>query len=171
MMRKFMIESVKYWAQEYRIDGFRFDLMGLHDIETMNLIRAELDKIDPTIFLYGEGWTAGDTPLPEEDRANKVHAARLDRIAVFSDDIRDGIRGPWWEGKAPGFMAGQHGLEESIKFGVVASTNHPQIDFPKVNYSDAPWSDNPLQVITYVTCHDNPCCGIKSGYLHRLHQR
>jgi pullulanase len=157
MMRKFMIESVKYWAQEYRIDGFRFDLMGLHDIETMNLIRAELDKIDPNIFIYGEGWTAGHTPLPEEDRANKIHSGRLDRIAVFSDDIRDGIRGPWWEGKAPGFMAGQHGLEESIKFGVVASTDHPQIDYPRVNYSDAPWSDNPLQVITYVTCHDNPC--------------
>ena len=85
MMRKFMIESVKYWATEYRIDGFRFDLMGLHDIETMNLIRAELDKIDPMIFMYGEGWTAGDTPLPPEQRAIKAHAAQLNGIAVFSD--------------------------------------------------------------------------------------
>ncbi len=157
MMRKFMIESVKYWAQEYRIDGFRFDLMGLHDIETMNLIREELHAIDPDIFIYGEGWTAGDTPLPEHDRAIKVHTPRLNGIAAFSDDIRDGIRGPWWEAKAPGFMAGQHGLEESIKFGVVASTEHPQINYPSVNYSDAPWADNPLQTITYVTCHDNPC--------------
>ncbi len=157
MMRKFMIESLKYWAQEYRIDGFRFDLMGLHDIETMNLIAEELHAIDPTIFLYGEGWTAGDTPLPEEDRAVKAHASQLKGVAVFSDDIRDAIRGPWWESEAPGFMAGQKGLEESIKFGVVASTKHPQINYPKVNYSDAPYADNPLQTITYVTCHDNPC--------------
>ncbi len=157
MMRKFMIESVKYWAQEYRIDGFRFDLMGLHDIETMNLIREELHDIDPDIFLYGEGWTAADTPLPEEDRAVKAHAARLNGIAVFSDDIRDAIRGPWHENEAPGFMAGEKGLEESIRFGVVASTKHPEVDYTQVNYSDAPYADNPLQTITYVTCHDNPC--------------
>jgi len=157
MMRKFMIESVKYWANEFRIDGFRFDLMGLHDIETMNLIREELHAIDPTIFLYGEGWTAGNTPLPENDRAVKAHAERLNGIAVFSDDIRDAIRGPWWESKAPGFMAGEHGLEESIKFGVIASTEHRQINYSAVNYSDAPYAANPLQTITYVTCHDNPC--------------
>ncbi|MBE0663195.1 MAG: type I pullulanase [Bacteroidales bacterium] len=157
MMRKFMIESVKYWATEYRIDGFRFDLMGLHDIETMNLIRVELDKIDTTIFMYGEGWTAGDTPLHLENRALKGQAEQLNGIAVFSDDIRDAIRGAWWEQDAPGFMTGRKDLEESIKFGVVASTNHPQIDFPKVNYSDEPYAPSPLQTITYVTCHDNPC--------------
>lgn len=157
MMRKFMIESLKHWATEYHIDGFRFDLMGLNDIETMNLIREEMDKIDPTIFLYGEGWTAGDTPLLTEKRALKAHAAQLNEVAVFSDDIRDAIRGPWWEQDAPGFMTGRKDLEESIKFGVVASTNHPQIDFPKVNYSNEPYATNPLQTITYVTCHDNPC--------------
>lgn len=157
MMRKFMVESLLHWAKEYRIDGFRFDLMGLHDIETMNIIREELHAYDPNIFLYGEGWTAGDTPLPENDRAVKVHAGRLNGIAVFSDDIRDAIRGPWWEAKAPGFMAGKKGLEESIKFGVVASTEHPQVNYANVNYSEAPYADNPLQVITYVTCHDNPC--------------
>ncbi|MBW6477854.1 MAG: type I pullulanase [Bacteroidales bacterium] len=164
MMRKFMVESVKYWAQEYRIDGFRFDLMGLHDIETMNLIRKELHDIDPTIFLYGEGWTAGDTPLPEHNRAIKVHAESLNGVAVFSDDIRDAIRGPWWDNDAPGFMAGQSGLEESIKFGVVASTRHPQINYSAVNYSDAPYAANPLQTITYVTCHDNPCLWDKVEY-------
>lgn len=157
MMRQFMIESLKYWAEEYRIDGFRFDLMGLHDIETMNLIREELDKIDPDIFLYGEGWTAGDTPLPPEKRAVKAHAAQLNGIAVFSDDIRDGIRGHWMHNEDPGFMVGREGLKESIKFGVVASTLHPQVDYDKVNYSDAPYADNPLKTITYVTCHDNPC--------------
>ena len=164
MMRKFMIESVKYWAEEYRIDGFRFDLMGLHDIETMNLIREELHAIDPDIFLYGEGWTAGHTPLPEHDRAIKVHAERLNGVAVFSDDIRDAIRGPWWDNNAPGFMAGQQGLEESIKFGVIASTRHPQINYSAVNYSDAPYAANPLQTITYVTCHDNPCLWDKIKY-------
>jgi len=164
MMRQFMIESLKYWAEEYRIDGFRFDLMGLHDIETMNLIRKELDKVNPDIFLYGEGWTADDTPLPLEKRAIKAHAMHLDRIAVFSDDIRDGIRGHWMHNEDPGFMVGAHGLKESIKFGVAASTDHPQIDYARVNYSDAPYADNPLKTITYVTCHDNPCLWDKIVY-------
>ena len=164
MMRQFMIESLKYWAEEYRIDGFRFDLMGLHDIETMNIIRRELDKVNPDIFLYGEGWTAGDTPLPYEDRALKAHARQLDRIAVFSDDIRDGIRGHWMHNEDPGFMVGAHSLKESIKFGVVASTEHPQIDYQRVNYSDAPYADEPLKTITYVTCHDNPCLWDKIVY-------
>jgi pullulanase len=157
MMRQFMIESLKYWAEEYRIDGFRFDLMGLHDIETMNLIRKELDQVDPDIFLYGEGWTAGDTPLPPEKRAVKAHASQLDGIAVFSDDIRDGIRGHWMHNEDSGFMTGREGLKESIKFGIVASTDHPQIEYEKVNYSDQAYADSPLKTITYVTCHDNPC--------------
>lgn len=164
MMRQFMIESLKYWATEYRIDGFRFDLMGLHDIETMNQIRRELDKIDPDIFLYGEGWTAAETPLPLEDRAIKAHASRLNGVSVFSDDIRDGIRGHWYDNEDPGFMVGRSGVKESIKFGVVASTEHPQIDYGKVNYSDAPYADNPLKTITYVTCHDNPCLWDKIEY-------
>ena len=138
MMRKFMIESLKHWVNEYRIDGFRFDLMGLHDIETMNLIREEMDKIDPAIFLYGEGWTASDSPLPVEDRALKAHAAQLDGVAVFSDDIRDAIRGHWYDEKDQGFMVGKEGVKESIRFGVVASTKHPQGDYSAVNYSDAP---------------------------------
>ncbi|MFO7999101.1 MAG: type I pullulanase [Bacteroidales bacterium] len=164
MMRQFMIESLKYWATEYRIDGFRFDLMGLHDIETMNQIRRELDKIDPDIFLYGEGWTAGETPLPLNDRAIKAHASRLNGVSVFSDDIRDGIRGHWYDNEDPGFMVGRSGVKESIKFGVVASTDHHQIDYGKVNYSDAPYADHPLKTITYVTCHDNPCLWDKIEY-------
>lgn len=164
MMRRFMIESLKYWASEYRIDGFRFDLMGLHDIETMNMIKDELNSIDPDIFLYGEGWTANDTPLPLEKRAVKANARELDRIAVFSDDIRDGIRGHWNDNEDQGFMVGRKGVKESIKFGVVASTDHPQIDYTKVNYSNEPYADNPLKTITYVTCHDNPCLWDKIVY-------
>lgn len=157
MMRRFMINSVKYWAEEYKIDGFRFDLMGLHDIETMNQIRMELDKVDPDIFIYGEGWTAGDTPLPPDQRAVKVNAAQLNGVAVFSDEIRDGIRGHWYDNEDQGYMVGRTGVKESIKFGVVAATNHPQVNYAQVNYSNAPYADNPLKTITYVTCHDNPC--------------
>ena len=157
MMRSFMIASVAYWAREYHVDGFRFDLMGLHDIETMNDIRAELNKIDPSIFIYGEGWTAGNTPLPPDERAVKANVSKLNGIAVFSDDLRDGIRGSWSSPTDPGFMCGKEGTEESIKFGVVASTRHPQVDYSKVNYSKEPYSTSPLSTISYVSCHDNPC--------------
>lgn len=157
MMRKFIVESVLWWAREYKVDGFRFDLMGLHDIETMNMVREELNKIDTTIFIYGEGWTAGDSPLASEKRALKAHAKQMPGIAVFSDDIRDAIRGHWADMHDKGFMAGKTGLEESIRFGVVASTLHPQINYEIVNYSKEPYALSPLQTITYVTCHDNPC--------------
>ena len=155
MMRKYMVESLKHWAEEYHIDGFRFDLMGIHDIETMNQISRELHKIDPTIFLYGEGWTAGSSPLPEKEQALKKHTYKLDSIAAFSDDIRDGIKGKWNKETDRGFVSGKPGLEESIKFGVAASTEHPQIDYSKVNYSDSSWATEPYQTITYVSCHDN----------------
>ncbi len=155
MMRKFMLESVVYWVKEYHIDGFRFDLMGIHDIETMNLISETLHKIDPTILLYGEGWTAGQSPLPDSLRALKANTHQLDRIAAFSDDIRDGIKGHVFTPTEKGFASGKPGLEESIKFGVVASTLHPQLDYEAVNYSKAPWAAEPYQTITYVSCHDN----------------
>ena len=72
MVRKFIVESVKYWAEEYHLDGFRFDLMAIHDIETMNAVADALNEIDPSIIVYGEGWTAGDSPLPVERRALKA---------------------------------------------------------------------------------------------------
>lgn len=157
MMRKFMIESLCYWASEYHVDGFRFDLMGIHDLETMNMIRKELDKIDKSIFIYGEGWTAGDSPLPAEQRAIKKNTYELDRIAVFSDEIRDAIRGPFNEEKGAGFMCGKKGLEESIKFGIVGGTKHPQVNFKKVNYTDTCYVNEPSQTIVYTSCHDDPC--------------
>ena len=155
MMRKFILESVMYWVKEYHVDGFRFDLMGVHDIETMNLISKELHKIKPDILLYGEGWTAGKSPLPDEQRALKANALKLDRIAVFSDDIRDGIKGSVFEHTDKGFASGKQGMEETIKFGIVASVQHPQVDYSKVNYSKAPYSKEPFQTITYAECHDN----------------
>lgn len=155
MMRKFILESVLYWVKEYHIDGFRFDLMGVHDIETMNIIAAELRKIKPDILLYGEGWTAGASPLPESRRALKANAHKLNRIAVFSDDIRDGIKGSVFDIKDKGFASGKPGMEESVKFGVVASCPHPQVDMKKVNYSRKPYSKEPWNTVTYCECHDN----------------
>ncbi|HEX3168855.1 MAG TPA: type I pullulanase [Chitinophagaceae bacterium] len=155
MMRKFMLESVLYWVKEYHIDGFRFDLMGVHDIETMNLISKELHKIKPDILLYGEGWTAGPSPLPDSLRAIKKYAYKLDGIAVFSDDIRDGIKGSVFEYADKGFASGKPGMEETIRFGIVASCKHPQVDYTKVNYSKAAYSAQPWNTITYCECHDN----------------
>ncbi|MDB5018329.1 MAG: pulA [Mucilaginibacter sp.] len=155
MVRKFMIESVVYWAKEYHLDGFRFDLMGVHDIETMNLISDALHKIDPTIFIYGEGWTAGNSPLAEDLRAVKKNIAMVHEVAVFSDDIRDGIKGGWGDLKEKGFVSGGTGKAGSVKFGIVASTPNKQVDYGKVNYSKAPWAAQPYQTISYVSCHDD----------------
>lgn len=155
MFRKFMLESMKYWVQEYHIDGFRVDLMGVHDIETMNLISRELHKIKPDILLYGEGWTAGASPLADSLRALKINAHKLDRIAVFSDDIRDGIKGSVFEHEDRGFASGKKGMEESIKFGITGGCHHPQIDYSKINYSKNPYVAAPFHTITYCECHDN----------------
>ncbi len=155
MMRRFMLESLKYWVREYHIDGFRFDLMGIHDVETMNRISAELHDIDPTIFLYGEGWTAGGSPLPDSLRAIKANTWMLDRIAAFSDDMRDAIKGHVFHPEQTGFVSGNPGLKESLKFGIVAATQHPQIRYDQVNYAKAAWAREPHQTITYAECHDN----------------
>lgn len=155
MVRKFIIESVVYWAKEYHLDGFRFDLMGVHDIETMNQISSTLHQIDPTIFVYGEGWTAGNTPLPEDQRAVKANIAKVNNVAVFSDDIRDGIHGGWGNLKEKGFVSGNAAMTESIKFGIVASTPNTQVNYKAVNYSKTPWAAEPFQTITYASCHDD----------------
>ena len=157
MVRKFIIESVKYWATEYHVDGFRFDLMGIHDIETMNQVSAALHEIDPSIFIYGEGWTAGDSPLPVDQRALKRHISQIKGVAAFSDDIRDAIKGHIFTHDDPGFVSGKPKQEDRIKFGVVAATRHPQLNYDSIQIYDAdgPWSGAPSQTITYVSCHDN----------------
>ena len=155
MMRKFMVESIEYWMNEYHLDGFRFDLMGIHDIETMNEISAAARAIDPSVLIYGEGWTAGDSPLPVENRALKAHTYRMNHIAAFSDDMRDGLKGHVFTHDAPGFASGADHLKASVQFGIVGSIWHPQIDYPAVNYSDSAWAKTPKQTVTYVSCHDN----------------
>ena len=155
MFRKFMLESVVYWVNEYHIDGFRFDLMGIHDIETMNIIAATLRKIKPSIVLYGEGWTAGSSPLADDKKALKKMANQLKGVAVFSDDIRDGIKGSVFNIDDRGFATGKIENSESVKFGIVAAGKHPQIDYSKVNYSKGPYTASPAGVINYADCHDN----------------
>ncbi len=155
MMRDFIVNSVKYWAKEYHIDGFRFDLMAIHDIETMNEVAAELKKINPSIFVYGEGWTAGDSPLPAERRALKENVDKMKGIAVFSDDIRDAVKGHYSNAEDRGFATGKPGNEETVKIGIVASTAHPQVDYSKGNNSKFAYAGAPTEIINYVSCHDD----------------
>ena len=157
LMRQFMKESVLYWVTEYHIDGFRFDLMGVHDIETMNEIRAAVDKIDPSIYMYGEGWSAGSCAYPQDKLAMKANARQLNGIGAFSDEMRDALRGPFSDDTKGGFLAGVPGQEESIKFGIAGAISHPQIDMTKVNYSDKAWTNEPSQMVAYVSCHDDMC--------------
>ena len=157
LMREFMLESVAYWAKEYHIDGFRFDLMGCHDIETMNLIRKELAAINPNIFVYGEGWSAGQCALPTDSLAVKANMKQMPGIAAFCDDMRDAIRGPFSDDHKGAFLAGLPGYEESIKAGIAGMVAHPQVDYSKVNYSKEPWALEPTQMISYVSCHDDMC--------------
>ncbi|MDE6559870.1 MAG: type I pullulanase [Muribaculaceae bacterium] len=154
-MRDYIINSVKYWADEYHIDGFRFDLMAIHDTETMNQVAAELKKINPSIFVYGEGWTAGDSPLPAEQRALKENVANMEGIAVFSDDIRDAVKGHYSNAEDRGFATGKPGNEETVKIGIVASTAHPQVDYSKGNNSKFPYAASPQMIVNYVSCHDD----------------
>ncbi len=157
MMRQFMIESIKYWINEYHIDGFRFDLMGVHDIETMNAIRQAVDEIDPSIFIYGEGWSAGACALPNEQLGMKANIPQMPGIAAFSDEIRDALRGPFSDDTKGGFLAAVPNCEESLKFGIVGAIQHPQVDMTKVNYSQQPWTLEPTQMMSYVSCHDDMC--------------
>jgi len=157
LMRQFMLESVRYWIDEYHIDGFRFDLMGVHDIETMQAIREMVNRIDPSIYIYGEGWSAGSCAYPTEKLAMKANTKLLNGIGAFSDDMRDALRGPFSDDTKGALLAGHTGEEESLKFGVVGGIAHPQVDMSKVNYDKKPWTNNPTEQISYVSCHDDMC--------------
>ncbi|PFZ65938.1 type I pullulanase [Bacillus wiedmannii] len=145
MMRKFMVDSVTYWAKEYNLDGFRFDLMGIHDYETMNEIRKAVSQIDPSIILHGEGWDL-NTPLAAELKANQKNAEKMKGIAHFNDNIRDGLKGSVFEEKENGFVNGKENMEERIKKGITAGIDY---DINSSTYQD------PEQVLTYVEAHDN----------------
>lgn len=158
MMRKFIIDSVTYWAREYNIDGFRFDLMALHDIKTMNEVREALNEIDPTIMVYGEGWDAGGSALAQNEAALKMYASQMPGIAMFSDDIRDGVKGSVFNAEEPGFVNGKLTFDERVKFGIVGATKHSDIDYSRVELaggSRGPWATEAAQSINYVSAHDN----------------
>ena len=157
MMRRFMVESVCWWVEEYHIDGFRFDLMGIHDIETMNAIRAAVSEIDPSVLIYGEGWAASAPLYDGSLLAMKANTWEMPGIAAFSDEMRDALRGPFSDNSKAGFLGGVPDLEESVKFGVVGAVQHPGVDYSAVNYSDTCWASEPTQMISYISCHDDMC--------------
>jgi pullulanase len=155
MARKYIVASVSYWAREYHVDGFRFDLMAILDVETMNSVSKALKAINPNIIIYGEGWTSGDSPYAWQKRALKQHISQLPDVAAFSDEIRDGLKGSVFEATGLGFVSGGADAEESVKMGIVGCIEHPQIAYDKVNASKEPWATHPWQSIAYVSCHDN----------------
>ena len=149
MFRKYMIESLEWWMKEYHIDGFRFDLMAIHDIETMNIISERLHAINPEVVIYGEGWAASSPAYPADEIALKANTYKLDKVGAFSDNIRDAVRGPLGCENA-GFMDGVAGNKENIEFGIAGGVEHPQVTVER-------WTNNPLQHISYVSCHDDHC--------------
>ena len=156
-MRNFMLQSMRYWVDEYHIDGFRVDLMGVHDIETMNKIRRMFDLTFPATFIYGEGWSVGACAYPVEKLAVKANMRKTPGIAAFGDEMRDALRGPFSDDTKGAFIAGLPGNEESLKFGIAGAIAHPQVDMTKVNYSKEAWALQPWQAISYVSCHDDMC--------------
>ena len=149
MFQKYMLESLEWWMKEYHIDGFRFDLMAIHDIETMNLISKRLHAIDPDVVIYGEGWAAQAPAYPAEQIALKANTYMIDKVGAFSDNIRDAVRGPLGCENA-GFMDGVAGNKANVEFGIVGGIEHPQVTVE-------PWTSNPLQHVSYVSCHDDHC--------------
>ncbi|GEK88527.1 pullulanase, type I [Alkalibacterium putridalgicola] len=162
MMRKYIIDTVLYWADEYHIDGFRFDLMGLHDVDTMNLLRQTLDENGHAdVLLYGEPWNAGSVAIYEPNKpADKFHVNDLaDGIALFNDEYRDAIKGPVFDERAGGFLQGANGFEHSayatgdLVASILANT---QTDVGRFRLpEEKQWARTPAQVITYASAHDN----------------
>ena len=147
MYSKYMVDSILYWAKEYHIDGFRFDLMGIHDVDTMNKIREAVNKVNPDIVIYGEPWAGGTTSSDKTtatmDNMNKVD----NNIGAFNDKLRDAIRGGTWEGINKGFVQGEKNKEELVKAGIQANST------TMAGYNK--WAKQPSQVLQYVSCHDN----------------
>ncbi|MNO50616.1 Pullulanase [compost metagenome] len=146
MMTKFIVDSILYWAREYHIDGFRFDLMGLIDTGTINEVRRRLNEIDPSLMTIGEGWIM-DTVLQEPLRANQTNASKLPGIGHFNDGYRDAIKGDIFIYDKKGFISGGDGFEDDIKRGIVGGI--------KYGGDIAQFADEPVQSVNYVECHDN----------------
>jgi len=159
MMRKFMIDSVKFWATEYKVGGFRFDLMALHDYMTMNLLAESLLEIDSTIIIYGEPWTGGTSPLPDSQRAGKTNILNMPNVAAFSDDTRDGIKGSVFNNPDKGFVQGNSSpaFIQKVRYAIAGGINHPQVNASVGGLGEGRgvWHGEPTRIINYVSAHDN----------------
>lgn len=156
MMKRFIIDSVLYWHEEYHIDGFRFDLMGIHDIDTINTIKHKLPK---NIMVYGEGWDLG-TNLPKEKKAIISNSLDMPDIGFFNDITRDLLKGSVFSRYDEGFINGKEGLENGVMLAVTGC----------IKYSDfisGPFS-SPTQSINYITCHDNNTLWDKLNFTNSL---
>ena len=146
MARRYLIDSILYWAKEYHIDGFRFDLMGLYDAESINAVRAALDALPGgrDILLYGEPWQGGASQLHRYE-ANKANLAMLnERVGIFCDDTRDAIKGGCFDAREPGYVEGKPGSFWDIGAAVAAWCR-----------SDRLPPHAPSQIVSYVSAHDN----------------
>jgi pullulanase len=148
MVRRYILDSLKYWKEEFHLDGFRFDLMGLYDLDTMNGVARSFRDADPSFLLYGEGWTGGLSTLPDDRKAIKANAGRVPGIAFFSDENRDALKGHVFEAERKGFVNGGTGQEWGVKFAAVGCTAHPAL-------GRGTWASGPAQVVNYVAAHDN----------------
>jgi pullulanase len=147
MVRKFIVESVKYWASEYKFDGFRFDLMGIMDIQTINEVSAALKAIDPTIIIIGEGWNMGTLPI--DQRASQTNVSKLTNVAHFNDQIRDGLKGSVFNAGDTGWATGKTGALADVLPGIVGN-----IDYSS-SFLNKWWTSSPAQSVNYVESHDN----------------
>lgn len=151
MVRKYIIDSLCYWAKEYKIDGFRFDLMGLYDKDTINEAYEKLHAINPNIIMYGEGWTGGLTTLDGRLCCMKYSARNTPNVGYFSDDFRDTVKGNNFKNKEKGYVNGAVSNDEFIKEVMTGRIPHPQL----INLKKYAWTETPAQTVNYVEAHDN----------------
>ncbi len=156
MVRKMIIDSILYWVKEYHVDGFRLDLMGVYDLDTLREMRAALDAIDPAIVMYGEPWTGGGSALSPEIAGFKHNLRKLPAgIAAFSDDMRDAVKGDVFHADAKGYIHGNIQCRESVKLGIVGAVEHPAVNPAYLFRADYFWANAPVQSVNYVSAHDN----------------
>lgn len=151
MVRRYIVDSVKYWANEYKLDGFRFDLMAVLDCETINIIRDEMDKLSPYIMMYGEGWSGGECALEGGRLCSKWNAGAFPRVGMFNDNFRDAVKGATFDVYRRGYVGGNIDFTNIIKRGLAGSVSHPDIE----GNDEAAWASQPHQTVNYCEAHDN----------------
>ena len=154
MCRKYIVDSVRYWAEEYKLDGFRFDLMALHDVQTMQAVEEAVHAVNPRALIYGEGWTGGSSPLRDNFRANQANIKQvtatgegIGSVAVFNDAIRDGLKGSVFDAKDTGYANGTASKTNANKviFGIQGGRKTSAVS----------WGVKDSMVVNYTSSHDN----------------